>query len=54
MGAEFTWVYAHTFGSLKTAPTPSVVPVTPTRGSEASGAVVTEPVASVKSVLTSR
>ena len=26
MGAEFTWVYAHTFGSMKAAPTPAPVP----------------------------
>jgi membrane protein len=54
MGAEFTWVYAHTFGSLKTVPKPAVVPVTPTRGSEAQGTEVTEPVPSVKTVLAAK
>ena len=27
MGAEFTWVYAHTFGSLKEQPVPPADPV---------------------------
>ena len=30
LGAEFTWVYAHTFGSSKKASTP-IAPITPTR-----------------------
>ncbi|HEX7438503.1 MAG TPA: YihY/virulence factor BrkB family protein, partial [Caldimonas sp.] len=29
LGAEFTWVYAHTFGSLKGMPAPAVAPAIP-------------------------
>ena len=32
LGAEFTWVYAHTLGSCKKEPEPEDAPVTPTRG----------------------
>ncbi len=31
LGAEFTWVYAHTLGSCKKEPEPGEAPVTPTR-----------------------
>ena len=31
LGAEFTWVYAHTFGSCKRAPEPATAPITPSR-----------------------
>jgi membrane protein len=50
MGAEFTWVYAHTFGSLKGAAATALeaAPLTPTRGSESIGAAVVEPVPSDK------
>ena len=48
MGAEFTWVYAHTFGSMKEAPAPTAAPLTPTRGSESVGSAVVEPVPSLK------
>jgi membrane protein len=52
MGAEFTWVYAHTFGSLKGTPLPQAAPQTPTRGSEiTAGGQVAEPLASVKTEL---
>lgn len=37
LGAEFTWVYAHVYGSRRDAPVPSKAPVAPTR-SEASPA----------------
>lgn len=35
LGAEFTWVYTHTFGSCKEAPSPAAAPVTPTRNDNA-------------------
>ena len=34
LGAEFTWVYAHRFGSLKNRPRPGAVTPTPTRTAE--------------------
>ena len=35
LGAEFTWVYTHTFGSSKKAPPPAAPPITPTRNDNA-------------------
>ena len=32
LGAEFTWVYAHVYGSLREAPAPSAGPDVPSRG----------------------
>ncbi|HMC15235.1 MAG TPA: YihY/virulence factor BrkB family protein [Albitalea sp.] len=52
MGAEFTWVYAHTFGSLKGTALPQAAALTPTRGSEvAANGHVAEPLTSVKTAL---
>ncbi len=42
MGAEFTWVYAHTFGSLKEQPVPPGKSV-PSRAEKAEGAAVFPP-----------
>ena len=44
LGAEFTWVYAHVYGSRRQAPLPSVAPVVPTRSDEAVAAPDDNPV----------
>lgn len=37
LGAEFTWVYAHSYGSLKSSLRPGTVDTSPTRGAPLSG-----------------
>lgn len=44
LGAEFTWVYAHVYGSRREAPAPSHSPAVPTRSDEAAEEPADNPV----------